>query len=238
MDFFEKFKLENFIFENHNAIVVFPNSEKPIGIAIKTEYWGAFPKTEEKLLEKGFILCYIENDNRWGGDADINRKARFVKYVAEKYNLPAKCVPVGMSCGGLYAIKFAAKFPELINCIYIDAPVLNYMSCPCGFGIANPTDTSIDEILEALNLTVPELLSYRDMPLDNVPGLIANRIPVIMVVGDSDTVVPYIENGVFLEKAYRNTDIDFELYIKEGCDHHPHGLEDPTPVVDFILKHI
>ena len=238
MGYFENYKTENFTFDDHEAVVVLPNCDKPCSIAIKTEYWGAFWATEEKLLENGFLLCYIKNDNRWGTDADLDRKAEFIKYVAEKYGLAPKCVPVGMSCGGLFAIKFAAKYPELINCLYIDAPVLNYMSCPCGFGVGNPLNDTMDEILNALNITMPELLAYRDMPLDKLPKLIENRIPVIMVAGDSDHIVPYIENGALLEKVYRETDIDFEVYIKEGCDHHPHGLEDATPVIKFILEHI
>ncbi len=236
MPLFKNYKIDEFEFEGHYAAVAIPNITPNRGLAIKTEYWGAFPNGEEKLLENGLHVCFIQNDNRWGGDEDLDRKARFVKYVAEKYDLSPKCVPVGMSCGGLFAIKFAAKYPELISCIYIDAPVLNYMSCPCGFGVGNPL--SIEEILGALNLTMPELLAYREMPLDKVPLLIKNRIPVIMVAGDSDTTVPYIENGAFLEKAYKETDIDIEVYLKEGCDHHPHGLEDPTPIVNFVLKHL
>lgn len=238
MDCFESYKTENFIFEEHEAKLVLPKLNKPIGIAIKTEYWGAFPDTERRLVDSGMLLCYIKNDNRWGTDSDLDRKARFIKHIAERYGLPKKCVPVGMSCGGLFAIKFAAKYPELINCLYIDAPVLNYMSCPCGFGVGNPLSPTMDEILNALKITMPELLAYRDMPLDKLPLLIENRIPVIMVAGDSDTTVPYIENGAFLEREYSKTNIDFEVYIKEGCDHHPHGLEDPTPVIDFILRHI
>lgn len=238
MGCFEKFNTLNFTFDEHEAVVVLPDCEKIRGIAIKTEYWGAFPATEEKLVENGFLLCYIKNDNRWGTDADLDRKAEFVKYIAYKYKLPAKCVPVGMSCGGLFAIKFAAKYPELVSCLYIDAPVVNYMSCPCGFGVGNPLNSTLDEILNALNVTVPELLAYREMPLDKLPKLIENRIPVIMVAGDSDQIVPYVENGAFVEKAYYETGIDFEVYIKAGCDHHPHGLEDPTPVINFILKHV
>lgn len=238
MGCFEKFNTLNFTFDEHEAVVVLPECKNIKGIAIKTEYWGAFPATEEKLVENGFLLCYIKNDNRWGTDADLDRKAEFVKYIAYKYKLPAKCVPVGMSCGGLFAIKFAAKYPELVSCLYIDAPVVNYMSCPCGFGVGNPLNSTLDEILNALNVTVPELLAYREMPLDKLPKLIENRIPVILVAGDSDQTVPYIENGAFVEKAYYETGIDFEVYVKSGCDHHPHGLEDPTPVINFILKHV
>ena len=87
MGCFENFKSEEFTFQEHNAIVVLPNCQKPRGIAIKTEYWGAFPHTEEMLLENGFLLCFIKNDNRWGTDADLDRKAEFIKFIADKYGL-------------------------------------------------------------------------------------------------------------------------------------------------------
>ena len=67
--------------------------------------------------------------------------------------------------------------------------------------------------------------------------LVENQIPVVLVAGDSDVVVPFCENGVFLQRAYEQAGIDLEVYIKSGCDHHPHGLEDPKPVVEFILRH-
>jgi hypothetical protein len=30
---------------------------------------------------------------------------------------------------------------------------------------------------------------------------------------------------------------EFVQIVKLGCDHHPHGLADPSPVVNFILAH-
>ena len=232
------FELREFEFEGKEAKVVIPQIRaKHPRLAIKTEYWDAFPKTEIELLKEGFYLCYIKNNNRWGTDEDLDRKARFVKKVIADFGLSEKCVPVGMSCGGLFAIKFAAKYPELVSCIYVDAPVLNFMSCPCGFGVGNPLSENLDEILDALNISLSELLCYREMPMDKLPALIENKIPAIMVAGDSDSVVPYVENGILLEKAYKENNVPIEVYIKPGCDHHPHGLEDTTPVIEFIKKY-
>ena len=236
-EFLEKCDIEYFKFEDHDAVIAVPKVKPNGRLAIKTEYWGAFKATETALLEEGFHVCFIANDNRWGIDSDLDRKARFIKHINQKYNTK-KCVPVGMSCGGLIAIKLAAKYPELIDCLYIDAPVLNYMSCPCGFGVGEALSQDHKEILDALSLqTISELLAYREMPLDKLPQLIENKIPVVMVAGDSDNLVPYIENGILLEKAYKNTDIPLKVYIKPGCDHHPHGLDDPSPVVEFIKAH-
>lgn len=232
-------RCEHFDFEGHEAMVVFP--KQPNGyLVVKTEYWDAFQEAaEEPLLQQGFHLCYIENDNRWGTDADIERKTRFIRYVQAQYGLKEKCVVVGMSCGGLIAIKMAARYPELVQCMYLEAPVLNFMSCPCGYGVGRPLQkTGVEEILGALQMeSISELLYYRDMPLDRLPELVQHRIPVVMSAGDSDPVVPYCENGICLERAYQEAGIEIEVYMKPGGLHHPHGLPDPTPVVDFLLRH-
>ena len=233
------FEQQDFEFDGKKATVVIPDIkvESPV-LAIKTEYWNAFPEVETELLKKGFYLCFIENDSRWGGDIDLDRKAEFVKFVTDKYSLSPKCVPVGMSCGGLIAIKFAAKYPDLVACIYVDAPVLNYMSCPCGFGVGDACCEDFPEIFDALGLkNISELICYTDMPMHRLPDLVASRIPAVMVAGGSDKTVPYGENGILLEKAYKENGIDLEVFIKPGCGHHPHGLPDPKPIADFISNH-
>ncbi len=130
------FSKKVFEFEEKKAIVVFPREGTANGrLAIKTEYWDAFPHAVEiPLLEKGFHLCYVENTSRWGLEEDLDRKARFIRAVAAEYGLDPKSVPVGMSCGGLMAVKLAAMHPDVVGCLYLDAPVINYLSCPCGFG--------------------------------------------------------------------------------------------------------
>lgn len=234
------FNCNKMLFEDHEAIIVYPKEGSANGfLAVKTEYWDAFPEVlEVPLLEQGFHLCFIKNDNRWGIDEDLDRKARFIRYVQKECGLQKKCVPIGMSCGGLFAVKMAARYPELMACLYLDAPVINYMSCPCGFGIGNDLGDDHAEILGALGMKdLSELLAYRDMPLDKIKTLVEHRIPVVMVSGDSDHAVPYCENGIFLERAYRDAGIDIEVFIKPGGDHHPHGLKDPEPIVRFILEH-
>ena len=207
---------------------------------LKTVYWNAFPNAAEiPLLEQGFHLCFVKYESRWGRDEDLDRYARFVRFVVQKYALEERVVPIGMSCGGLMAIKFAAKHPELVSCLYLDAPVLNYLSCPCALG-SKPyaRNETVAELFAALGIdSISQLIGYREMPLDKLPQLIANRIPVVMVAGDSDSVVPFHENGALLQAAYEKAGLECPVYIKPGCDHHPHGLDDPKSVIDFILAH-
>jgi pimeloyl-ACP methyl ester carboxylesterase len=37
---------------------------------------------------------------------------------------------------GLIATKFAAKYPECVSALYLDAPVMNILFCPAALGEA------------------------------------------------------------------------------------------------------
>ena len=67
--------------------------------------------------------------------------------------------------------------------------------------------------------------------------LAAAHIPLISVVGDVDTTVPYSENTALVEAQYKKLGGNITVLHKPGCNHHPHGLDDPTPVVNFIEKY-
>ncbi|MBQ7037123.1 MAG: prolyl oligopeptidase family serine peptidase [Clostridia bacterium] len=203
--------------------------------ALKTEYFGAFPETEIELLKRGYHVASIKNKTRWATDEDMEAFVAFCKYVHEELGLSKKCVPVGMSCGGQEAILLAGKHPELVSCMYIDAPVINYLSCPVGLG--KRKKGTPEEFLNAKGMTLIDLLSYREHPLDFIPNLVENKIPVILLSGDADSVVPFDENGELLKKAYEKAGCIIETIMRPGGDHHPHGLPDVTPICDFIDKY-
>ena len=223
---FDNCVIDKFLFEEREATVVHPTVPSNGYWVWKAEYFDAFPNLEEAMVGLGYHICFIDHDNRWASPESIEQSARFLQFVAEKYGLKQRGIAVGMSCGGLQAIKLAAKYPEKIACLYLDNPVLNYMSCPCGFGIGEPlygpgTDRGIQEILAALELSgISELISYREMPMDCIPALVASQIPVAMVAGDADRVVPFEENGLLLQRAYRKAvDKLTELLVAEGALH-------------------
>ena len=60
---------------------------------------------------------------------------------------------------------------------------------------------------------------------------------ILHVYGDTDEVVLWEENTGVLAERYGKMDGHIELIGKQGCAHHPHGLSDPSPVVEFIMKH-
>ena len=172
---------------------------------------------------------------RWCINEDLDLKARFVEALAEELGLYPKCVPVGMSCGGMIAVKLAARHPGCVSALYLDAPVMNLLSCPAALG--NGKTTTMQEFIDHTGMTLIDLLSYRDHPIDKMHLLLENNIPVFIVYGTDDPIVPYDENGELLEKHYRARGGIIETVGKPGCAHHPHGLEDNTPLIKFAEKH-
>lgn len=235
MEKWNGFDLVDFDFEGKKAKVVFPKeSKKGVYPAIKTEYWDAFPAVEIALLERGIPLCWVENESRFATKADSDRKARLIEYLSEQYGFSKKCIPIGMSCGGAHAINFAGDYPELIHRIFIDAPVLNFLSFP-----AKPLFSKIWE--REFTLAYPgikrhQLLNFERHPINKAPILLEKKIPIIMVWGGEDQTVPYAENGALLEEAFAGSDLLKVIKI-HARGHHPHGLlGDQSEIVDFLLE--
>lgn len=229
------FKRIDFLFEGKEAILVFPKSaDKNKNWLLKTEYFDAFPAFEIEMVKRGWHLAFLKNTTRWCLDEDLELKKRFSDYLIKEYGLNKKSVPVGMSCGGLIAVKFTAKYPEYVKALYLDAPVMNFLSCPAGIGKAD--DSMMQEFINATGMDLVDLINYRENPVDKMHILLKNNIPVVMVYGDSDIVVPYDENGEILEKYYYENGGNISVIRKEKCGHHPHGLSDNTPIIEFIEK--
>jgi len=49
--------------------------------------------------------------------------------------------------------------------------------------------------------------------------------------------VPWDENTGVVAERYRKLGGSITLIAKPGVAHHPHGLDDSTPIVEFIFKH-
>jgi len=234
-----KYREYKFEFEGRPAEVAFPeNMTDGAAWAFKTEYSGAFPAIETRLLEKGLGRAFLKNTNRWGIPEDLHAKARFAKFLHEEFGFSEKCVPVGYSCGGLMAVKFAAYYPECVSVLYIDAPVINYYDCPLKLGRGEFEESFGKEMLNALGLTLSELGGYRDQPLDCLPRIIEAKIPCALVYGDADEVVHHLYNARFVERAYKDSGIDFYTETVPGRGHHPHEPINFDAAVDFIMKHI
>ena len=134
--------------------------------------------------------------------------------------------------------NFAAANPGSVACIYGDAPVCDFKSWPGGKGKRPGSTGDWAALLKNYGFaTEAEALAYKKNPVDELAPLAAAKVALLHVVGDIDKVVPPEENTLIIEQRYQKLGGKIVVIHKPGVDHHPHGLENPQPIVDFILEH-
>ena len=232
------YESKEFTFCERKATIIYPKV-KPIGrMLLKTEYLNAFPLFDCAMLDKGYYLINIKHKNSWAPDEETHIMADFVRHCAKELGVSDKCVVEGLSVGGLQGARLAQLYPELVEVLYLDAPVMNLLSLAgLGRGKGDFVAGHWQCIVEAYGVNESTILNFRNSPIDHMDKLLNNNIPIVMVYGDSDEVVIYEENGKVLEDYYKENGGIIELYSKSGCKHHPHGLENPEPVVNFVEKY-
>lgn len=233
------FKTKRLYFAERSAVIVYPKGKGNGKMILKTEYFDAFPSFDIAMLEKGYHVIFISHYNRWATDEELDIAADFVRKTAEELDADECCILEGMSCGGLFAAKFAAKYPELTNVLYLDAPVLNILSL-AGLGMCR-NDAVAEfrrEIVNSYKIAESEFVNFRESAIDNLKPLTENNIAVIMLYGNADDVVLYNENGKILEDFYNKNNGKIKVISKTMSGHHPHCLDDPTVIVEFVEQNL
>ena len=227
-------------FEGHTAIVCLPQQDtdetKPF--IWRTEFFGAFDQADEEMLRRGYVLVHYRIPDLLGCDEAVRKMGRFFAHLVQSWGFCAKTVLFGFSRGGLYAVNFAAAFPDHVAALYLDAPVLDLKSWPAGLGmgLGSAKDTELAYRLYELNART--IRSFQRNPIDRVDILTEHHIPVVLVAGEKDRDVPYAENGARLARKYRAAGVTCTRFLKPNCAHHPHSLEDPTPICDALEQMI
>lgn len=189
------------------------------------------------LLAAGFHHVHIVVGNTFGSPAAVAHFKAFHELLVAR-GLAPKAVLIGISRGGLYAYRFASENPERVSVIYGDAAVADFKSWPGGKGKGKGSAADWTALIKLYGFKdEAEALAYSGNPIDQLAPLAKAKIALIHVVGDADDVVPGDENAAVIETRYKALGGEIQVIHKPGVGHHPHGLDDPTPVVDFILKH-
>ena len=200
----------------------------------RCEFFGAFDAADRVLLRQGWHIAYHRVSDMYGCPESVKMMHEFQTEVCEQFGLARQAVLFGFSRGGMYAVNYAAKYPYEAAALYLDAPVMDIASWPCGKG---GNEACAEECLSIYGLTRETLADFRGNPLDKAEIIAAERIPVILVAGGADRTVPWDENGALFDARVRAADGVIETIVKPDCDHHPHSLEDPRPITDFIAAH-
>ena len=202
----------------------------------RARFFGAFPNADWAMLDLGWYVAHIEINELYGSP-ESNRRFDMLYNFLTSIGFCKKCVPVGYSRGGLDVYSWAAKNPEKVSCLYLDNPVCDFKSWPGGKGKGPGSADGWKNCLDAWNFTEEQAMAYPDNPVDHLKELADAHVPILHLCSDADEVVPAEENTMLLEKRYRELGGPIEVIYRHGAKHHPHCLENPQPIVDFILKH-
>lgn len=217
-----------FLLDGHEAKVCVPaNFQEGKPWLFRTVYWRAFAASEDVMFQKGWAVAWIQTPNRCATPEDNAIRTSLYTYLTEKQGFNAKPVVFGMSYGGLSALRWAAANPEKVRGLYVDAPVCNFQSWK------NSHPEAWEIILRDYGMTEAELLTGDGNPVVGIHFLAEKGIPMLLICGDADKTVPYSEHGKILGENFRKAGGNITEIVKPGCDHHPHGLTDVTPIVTF-----
>ncbi len=201
---------------------------------MRARFWGDknFYATDVALLERGFHILYTDVTDLYGSPVAVERFASFIDYAIGR-GLNSKCVIEAFSRGGLVGYNYAAQHPERVALVYGDAPVLDFKSWPLGF---KPNGFDSKKLLKAYGFeSIEQAREYVGNPIDRVKEIARGGFDMLHVCGNADDVVPMSENSTPFIELIESYGGAVKLIVKDGVGHHPHGLSDPTPVVNQIL---
>jgi predicted esterase len=158
--------------------------------------------------------------------------AKFTLFYDEmvKRGWSAKPILLGQSRGGLMLLAWAVRHPEQTGAFVGIYPVLNLTSWPMKNKPVLLADYNLTE--EELRAKLAEL-----NPINNLQGLLKNKVPIFVVHGDSDVSVPYDENTRLLKERYAagGGPISVKVIPGEGHKVSPSFFE-CQELIEFVLK--
>jgi dipeptidyl aminopeptidase/acylaminoacyl peptidase len=183
----------------------------------------------ERFTEAGVAVAGIDTGESYGSPAAV---AATEKLHAEmvKRGYAAKPALLGRSRGGLWASAWAIAHPDLTAGLGGIYPVYDWRTYP-----------GAESAAVAYGLTPSDLLAKAEelCPVERIDVAARAGIPVCIIHGDIDAVVPIEPNSARLKARYEalgKGDL-VELIVAEGQGHNFwEGFFHCQPLVDFLIE--
>ncbi|MFZ2276174.1 MAG: prolyl oligopeptidase family serine peptidase [Prosthecobacter sp.] len=158
--------------------------------------------------------------------------AKFTLFYEEMVNRGYSTKPIllGQSRGGMMTLAWAFRNPEKVRAWVGIYPVCNLASWP----LKNSKAQTLADFGMPENELVAKLNEFN--PVDNLKGLLEKKVPMFVVHGDSDVVVPYDLNTGLLKERYEEGGGQISVKVIPGEGHKvgPSFFE-CQELVDFVL---
>lgn len=185
----------------------------------------------ERFLAAGLAVAGIDAGEAYGSpQGQALMSALYDELTLKRDFAPKPCL-LGRSRGGLWVSSWAIVHPDRVAGIAGIYPVFDLRSYP-GLETAAP----------AFGLKPRELVDNlaRLNPIARIDVLAKARVPICIIHGDEDAVVPIGQNSSALADAYRRAEAEnaVQLIVAEGQGHNFwEGFFKCQPLVDFVIRH-
>jgi len=228
---------ENFMVSGRPAFVFLPEPSKrtqPQPWIFYAPTLPAYPDEAERWMHEQFLAAGVAVAGVDVGEAYGSPKSHavfdelFVELTKQRGFAPKLCL-FGRSRGGLWVSSWAIANPDRIAGMIGIYPVFDYRTYP---GITNAAP--------AYNLTPAELGARASEfnPIARVSALAKAGVPVTLIHGDVDAVVPLKENSAELARQYEENGAAalVKLIVLKGQGHNFfEGFFHSQELVDFAI---
>lgn len=182
----------------------------------------------EQFTQAGVAVAGVDTGESYGSPAAVAvTEALHTEMVRRGYS--AKPAVLGRSRGGLWASAWAIAHPEFTAGLGGIYPVYDWATYP-----------GLEKAAPAYGLDPDGLATRRSdlCPIERAATLAEHEIPVCIIHGDSDTVVPLEPNSAELRRRYQAAGKEslVQLIVAEGQGHSFwEGFFTCQPLVDFLI---
>lgn len=183
----------------------------------------------QKFLDAGIAVCGIDTGESYG-NADCRKwmEALYAE-LTEKRGFAKQMCLLGRSRGGLQVLSFAAAHPKKVAGIAGIYPVFDLESYP-GLNRAAPAYKLKPDDLKS------QLADHNPIAKGTVPANI--KVPVFLIHGDVDKVVPLEANSAALAEQYKQAGASgmVTLVVPKGQGHNMwEGFFRSAELIDFAI---
>lgn len=229
---------ETFQVQNHRAFIFLPAEGKrsdPQPWIFYAPTLPAYPDEAERWMHEQFLaagiaVAGIDAGEAYGSPASQKLFDAFYQELTEKRGFAKKLCLLGRSRGGLWVSSWALAHPERITGIAGIYPVFDFRTYP-GLAAAAP---AYGLSTEQLNARSAEL-----NPIERIAQLAHAGVPMTLIHGDSDKVVPLERNSAEVARRYRAAAAGslVKLIVLKGQGHsYYEGFFHSPEIVDFAIS--
>lgn len=180
-----------------------------------------------EMLRRGFHHATIDTFALKMDAEGLKISKAFQDYLVKELGFAPKTSLVGMSWGGFFSVRYAATYPESVDRLYLDNPLLD-------FGTTFRDDIGSWNALRPLD---GNWTASPEMPVNKAEAIAGAKIPVLLCYGSADTVTRPEVNALPFADRVRRAGGNLRLVCRPLYGHHPHGMEaGDTTVVDFLSQ--